>query len=95
MVGDPEVLNWSRNRMKIFVANFDRKTGERELEALFSEYGRVQEATIAFNWKTEEQEEWGFVEIQDNDDAERAIRKLNGCWWNGQRLKVSKARSRG
>ena len=80
--------------MKIFVANFDRKTRESELEELFSEYGRVQEATIAFNWKTEEQEEWGFVEIQDNDDAERAIRKLNGRCWNGRRLKVSKARSR-
>ena len=52
MVGGPEVLNWRRNRMKIFVANFDRKTRESELEELFSEYGRVQEATIAFNWKT-------------------------------------------
>jgi RNA recognition motif-containing protein len=93
-VGDPEVLNWRKNRMKIFVANFDRQTRESELEELFSEYGQVQLASIGFNWRTEEQEEWGFVEMPNDDDAERAIERLNARRWNGRRLKVSKARSR-
>ena len=79
--------------MKIFVANFDKTTREDDLEKLFSEYGRVQTAEIAFNWKTEEKESWAFVEMSGDDDAERAIKRLSGRWWNGQRLKVSKARN--
>jgi hypothetical protein len=76
-----------------FVANFDRETRGNELEELFCEYGQVQLASIGFNWKSEEQEEWGFVQMPNDDDAERAIRKLDGRWWNGRRLKVSKARN--
>ena len=79
--------------MKLFVANFDGQTDETDLEVLFSNYGTVENVTIWLNSRTGEAEGWGFVEIAEEDDAERAIEKLDGRWWNRRRLKVSKARN--
>jgi RNA recognition motif-containing protein len=80
--------------MKIFVANFEEETDEKDLETLFGKYGAVTNVTIWFNERTNRSEGFGFVEISDDSDAERAIERLNGHWWNGRRLKVSKARRR-
>ena len=80
--------------MNIFVANFDEDIREDDLEELFEKYGPVRNVTIWFNSRTNQSDGWGFVEISDDSDAERAIERLTGRWWNGRRLKVSKARSR-
>jgi cold-inducible RNA-binding protein len=79
--------------MKLFVANFGDHTDEDDLEELFGKYGKVEDVMIWVNSRTAEPEDWGFVEISDEFDAERAIQKLDGRWWNGRRLKVSKARN--
>jgi RNA recognition motif-containing protein len=79
--------------VNIFVANFDEEIREDDLEELFGKYGPVRDVTIWFNSRTGQSEGWGFVEISDDSDAERAIEKLDGRWWNGRRLKVSKARN--
>jgi RNA recognition motif-containing protein len=75
------------------VANFDEYTDEQDLEILFGNYGRVNDVMIWINSESGKPAGWGFVEMGHDDDAERAIERLDGRYWNGRRLKVSKARS--
>ena len=80
--------------MKIFVANFDRETSEDDLESLFVKYGKANLVFHSVDWESGKSKGWGFVEMPDEDDAERAIQSLDGKWRNGKRLKVNKARPR-
>lgn len=77
---------------KLFVANFPDYVDANDLEKLFKRFGNCS-ASIAVNLRTRENLGWAFVEMAQDDDAERAIAGLNGReWLGGQRLKVSEAR---
>jgi RNA recognition motif-containing protein len=70
---------------KLYVGNLNFSTTEEELEALFVNYGNVQ------NVKIVEGRGFGFVEMSDSDEAEGAIEKLNGSEFKGRALKVAEA----
>jgi RNA recognition motif-containing protein len=78
--------------MKLFVAGFTRDTRDSELEDLFSRYGNVYCAEIVTDYDNVSRG-FAFVDMPDDKEAERAIRKLDARRWNGWRLKVSKARN--
>lgn len=80
--------------MVIFVANFDKQTDEEDLRVLFSNYGTVIDVNMFRDRQTDEPLGYAFVEMPDDRDAERAIRHLNGRFWNGRRLKVGERRPR-
>jgi RNA recognition motif-containing protein len=80
--------------MVIYIANFDKQTDEDDLEVLFSHYGTVNNVNIFRDRETEEPLGYAFVEMSDDQDAERAIKRLNGRFWNGRQLKVSQRRPR-
>lgn len=79
---------------KLFVANFEYHTNADDLEKLFKKYGTVCSVSIARNQRTGESLGWGFVEMDDDRDAECAIACLNRYKWFGRRLKVNEARPR-
>jgi RNA recognition motif-containing protein len=79
--------------MNLFVANFDEDVTEGDLHDLFGEYGRVMNARIWIDFRTGKSRGFGFVEIKDDWDAERAIEELNGTPWRNKHLKVSEART--
>lgn len=76
---------------KLFVANFRGSTENKDLQKLFSRFGKVRTIWIERDWKTGESERWGLVEMDDEDDAACAVRELDGTIWRGQRLKVRHA----
>jgi RNA recognition motif-containing protein len=78
--------------MTIFVANVDKQTEEGDLQALFTHYGTVMNVHIFRDRKTEESLGYAFVEMPDDFNAERAIRNLDGHFWNDRQLKVSERR---
>jgi RNA recognition motif-containing protein len=80
--------------MVIFVANFDKRTDEDDLQVLFSNYGTVIDVSMFRDRETDEPLGYAFVEIPDERSAERAIEHLNDRWWNGRKLKVSQRRPR-
>ena len=80
--------------MVLFVANFDKQTDEDDLQALFSNYGTVVDVSMFRDRETDEPLGYAFVEMPDDRKAERAIEYLDGRWWNGRKLKVSKRRPR-
>ena len=81
-------------KMVLFVANFDTYTKEEDLKDLFSRYGPVSDVVLFRDRRTGELLGYGFIDMPDDDCAERAIRHLNGRFWNGRRLKVSERRPR-
>ena len=81
--------------MNIYVGNVPYAATEKDLEELFSEYGPVATATIIRDRQDGRSKGFGFVEMGNQEDGERAIETLNGQKMMGRPLKVNKARPRG
>lgn len=78
--------------MNLFVTNISRTVKEDALRALFSEFGQVSSVKIVGDKYTGESKGFGFVEMENDTQAQDAIRKLTNAEFFGKRLVVSKAR---
>ena len=81
--------------MNIYVGNVPYAATEEDLETLFSEYGSVATVTIIYDRYDGRSKGFGFVEMENQEDGERAIKALNGQEMMGRPLKVNPARPRG
>ena len=81
--------------MNIYVGNVPYAATEEDLEALFGEYGPVATATIIRDRYNGRSRGFGFVEMENQEDGERAIAELDGQEMIGRPLEVNKARPRG
>ena len=80
--------------MEIYVGNVPYAATEEDLEALFSEYGPVATAEIIRDRYDGRSKGFGFVEMENQEDGERAIEALDGKTMMGRPLKVNPARPR-
>lgn len=78
----------------IYVGNLAFSTNSAELEALFAEHGEVTRAQVISDRDTGRSRGFGFVEMASADEANEAIRALNGHNVDGRDLKVNQARER-
>ena len=78
--------------MNIYVGNVPYAATEEDLEALFGEYGPVATATIIRDRYDGRSKGFGFVEMENQEDGERAIEALDGEEMMGRPLKVNPAR---
>lgn len=78
----------------IYVGNVNYATTDDELATLFGQYGAVRSARVIFDRMTNRSKGFGFVEMEDDDAADRAISALDGNDFQGRALKVSVARGR-
>ena len=78
----------------IYVGNLAFQTTEEELRDLFGKHGRVERVSIPYDRATGKPRRFGFVEMPDDVEAERAIRALNGATLGGRTLTVNEARPR-
>jgi cold-inducible RNA-binding protein len=76
----------------IFVGNLDFNVSEDELRNLFATYGPVDRVTILTDRDTGRSRGFGFVEMTNNEDGEKAIAGLNGTQLAGRTLNVNEAR---
>lgn len=76
----------------IFVGNLDFNTGEDELRQLFEQYGPVDRVAIMTDRDTGRSRGFGFVEMTNAEDGEKAIAALNGTQLGGRTLNVNEAR---
>src|SRR5437016_4818615 len=77
---------------KIFVGNFPFSMTEDELRSMFEPYGKVDSASVVTDRDTGRSRGFGFVEMPDNGEADRAITALNGQDSGGRSLTVNEAR---
>ena len=80
--------------MNIFIAKLSASTTSEDLQELFSEYGEVSSAKVIFDRETGNSKRFGFVEMDDDEQANNAIRELNDCEYDNSKIVVKEARPR-
>lgn len=78
--------------MKLFVGNFSFSTTEDDLRALFQPYGNIDSVAVVTDRDTGRSRGFGFVEMPDRSQAEKAIEALNGKDVGGRTLNINEAR---
>jgi RNA recognition motif-containing protein len=77
---------------KLYVGNLAYSMRDEGLQQLFSEYGNVASAKVMSDRDTGRSKGFGFVEMSSADEAQAAIRGLNGKSVDGRDLIVNEAR---
>lgn len=80
--------------MNIYVANLPYSTGDDDLRELFEAHGTVDKATVIKDRDTGRSRGFGFVEMNNDDEARTAIENVNGLDMGGRPLTVNEARPR-
>jgi RNA recognition motif-containing protein len=78
----------------IYVGNLVWECTADDLLALFQEHGSVARAQVITDRETGRSRGFGFVEMNDDSEAQRAIEGLNGTDFKGRPLTVNEARPR-
>jgi cold-inducible RNA-binding protein len=79
---------------KIYVGNLSFDTNDEQLNQIFTPFGAVSSARVIKDKFTDRSRGFGFVEMDNNEEADKAIAALNGKDVNGRSLKVSEAQPR-
>ncbi|MBF0443221.1 MAG: RNA-binding protein [Oligoflexales bacterium] len=77
---------------KLYVGGLPYKTTNDELKAHFETAGTVASATIIMDKMTGRSKGFGFVEMENDADADKAISMFNGQDFDGRNLTVNEAR---
>ena len=78
--------------MNIYVGNLSFKVSDQELMEVFKQFGDVTSAKVIKDRETGRSKGFGFVEMENDSEAQAAINKLDGTEINGRTVKVNKAR---
>jgi small subunit ribosomal protein S18 len=73
---------------KLFVSNLDFEITTDQLHQLFAEVGPCVSAVIATDRETKRSKGFAFLEMENDDDAQKAIDNLNNKVINGRPIKV-------
>ncbi len=79
----------------IFIANLDFDITSEDLNNTFSQFGAVSYAHVVYDNATKRSKGYGYVEMDDTDEAIAAIEALNGLEVNGRKLDVKIASPKG
>lgn len=77
---------------KLFVGGLSFKTSEEGLAEAFSKAGKVLSAIIIKDRMTQRSKGFGFVEMENDDEADKAIEMYNNQELDGRRVVVNEAR---
>jgi RNA recognition motif-containing protein len=79
---------------KLFVGGLGSETTSEQLQAAFSRFAGLQEATVIADRSTGRSRGFGFVTFQDSNVAAAAIKEMDGAELDGRRLQVNRATPR-
>ena len=80
--------------MNIYVGNLPFNLGEEDLSKIFEEYGEIASAKIITDKFTGRSKGFGFVEMENDEEAKTAIEELNNAEVGGRNIKVNESRPR-
>ena len=80
--------------MEIYGGKLAWSTSDQDLADAFGAYGSVEKASIITDRNSGRSKGFGFVTMNDSDEANKAIEGMNGTDFGGRALKVNEARPR-
>ncbi|EGJ71637.1 RNP-1 like RNA-binding protein [Bacteroides coprosuis DSM 18011] len=80
--------------MNIFIGSLSFNVNDEGLAEIFEPYGAVTSARVIKDKFTNRSKGFGFVEMEDDEAATKAINELNGAEVDGRPIAVSEARPR-
>lgn len=78
----------------VYIGNLNYQKDELELRNLFRKYGKVARVKLMRDPKTNLKKGFGFAQMPNKEDAQKAIQELNGKQLDGRTLKVSMANNK-
>ncbi|WP_431209624.1 RNA recognition motif domain-containing protein [Puia sp. P3] len=78
--------------MNIYVSNLAFNVQDEDLREFFTPYGEVTSARIIMDKATGQSRGFGFVEMNDDAAARKAIEELNNATVEGRNIRVTEAR---
>lgn len=81
--------------MRIYVGNLPYSSTSGTLRTEFEAFGTVNDAVVMQDQESGRSRGFGFVEMNDAEEAQKAISGLNGKELDGRALTVNEARPQG
>jgi len=78
----------------IYVGNLVWDATQDDLYNLFQEHGKVTRAQVIMDRETGRSRGFGFVEMENDGEADKAVNALNGADFRGRPLTVNEAKPR-
>jgi RNA recognition motif-containing protein len=78
--------------MNIYVGNLPYSVTDADLRETFAQYGDVSNVQLISDKFTGESKGFGFVEMDNNSQADAAIKGLNGTAMKGRNITVNQAK---
>ncbi len=78
--------------MRLFVAQLSFDTTEETLKKTFEAHGAVSSAEIVYNKKTKLSRGFGFVDMDNDEEATKAMEALNDLELDGRNIVVKVAK---
>ncbi len=82
------------NGVELYVGNLSYDMSDPDLEKAFQPYGKVLSARIIVNKYNDRSKGYGFVEMDAQPSADKAVKAMNGKEVMGRKLVVNEARSK-
>ncbi len=77
---------------KLYVGGLPYSVTDAKLQEIFSAHGTVESARVISDKFTGQSRGFGFVEMSDSGEAQKAIEALNGTQLDGRTLTVNEAK---
>ena len=78
--------------MNLYVGNLLFNVSENDLRNAFEQFGQVTEVRLIMDKFSGKSKGFGFIEMPSKDEAEKAIREMNGKEFMGRALNVNVAK---
>lgn len=77
---------------KLYVGGLAYSVTDTDLEAVFAEQGKVLSAVVIKDRDSGQSKGFGFVEMENDDEAAKAIKAVDGKEISGRSVMVNEAR---
>ncbi len=78
--------------MSVYIGNLSYTVTSDELTQVFNQYGVVKRVQLPMDRETGQARGFAFVEMETDEQEDKAIEELNEAEWMGRELRASKAK---